>query len=129
MEEGDKIYLSESKYHVRYSESFKRKVCEEYLRGGQTKQAVWKKYLNKEEKGRLSRWLRALGYEDRTFVTYSDPIIMPIEEGSSETLKKQIKALEKALQASKLEAEIYARMIKIAEDQFKIEIRKKSNTK
>ena len=51
---------SSSKWHDRYSEEFKRFVCEEFLRSSATKQEIEIEY--NIGKSRLTYWLRERGY-------------------------------------------------------------------
>jgi hypothetical protein len=54
---------------------------------------------------------------------------MSYERESKEDLVKRIKELERQLEDERLRSEGFSKMIDIAEDQLKISIRKKSDTK
>ena len=55
--------------------------------------------------------------------------INPDKEADMNELQKKIKELEKKLLDEQLRSEAYSRMIEKAEQEFKISIRKKTNTK
>ena len=78
----------------------------------------------------VSYWLKDLGYD------YSQPsiVVLPsMENIENKTLTSKEKdlllQLKKELEEAQLLAETYRRMITIAEQEFKIKIVKKSNTK
>lgn len=121
----------------------RRKIVDEYLAGGYSKAAIWKKYTGQDdEHGVLLRWMRQLGLISKE-KTYRRSIKkssnLPLESFSfvrkeekditAEDLKKRIKELEKQLETAQLKAEGYEIMIEIAEKQLNIPIRKKSDTK
>lgn len=114
-------------------ESERREIIEEYLKGGRTKVEIWRKYTGQsEEHGQINRWMRQLGYLEKTLP--SRPLSLPIMPGnkpqpSVEDLQKKIKQLEQQLLDSQLKEEAYKRMIDIAEKELKVSIRKKPNTK
>ena len=118
-----------------YPESFKRKVIEEYLRTGVTKMALLRKYGIKTKSG-IQRWMKTLGYTD----VYKPPdfnfgklILNSLSEATKNTdvdeLQNKIKELEQQLQDEKLRSEAYERIIEKSEKEFKIRIRKKSDTR
>lgn len=120
-----------------YSAAFKRKVCEEYLRTGQSKMSLLRKY-NIRMKSGIQKWLQQLGYEDihqkagylnlaiSSLATKKTPIPVP---ATNVALEKRIKELERLLEDEQLRSEAYGRIIDIAEKEFRIPIRKKPNTK
>ncbi|WP_299190303.1 hypothetical protein [uncultured Aquimarina sp.] len=118
---------SSSKWQSRYSEEFKRFVCNEFLTGTCTRREIETKYHIGNS--RITYWLRELGYD------YSKPSIVPLpamadqSEKSLDTNKESIPQLKKELQEARLLAEAYRKMIEVAEHEFKIKIVKKSNTK
>jgi len=115
------------------SESERREIIEEYLKGGRTKVEIWRHYTGKdEEHGQITRWMRQLGYLEKTLPLR--PLSLPIMPGnkqqpSVEELQKKVKQLEQQLLDSQLKEEAYRRMIDIAEKELKVSIRKKPNTK
>ena len=126
MERYSKEYSS--KWQSRYSEEFKRFVCNDYLTGSLTRREVEVKHCIGNS--RLTYWLRERGYD------YLKPRIVSIPSMKESTnnlnnndTDKSISDLKKELQEAQLLAEAYRKMIEIAEQEFKIRIVKKSNTK
>ena len=115
-----------SKWQNQYTEEFKRSVCEEFLAGDKTLAAVERKHGLGHT--RLKGWLQQYGY------TVKKPYIIEGRDMAKKKTKKstdesiRIKELEKQLAMARLEATAYRKMIEIAEDELKIEIRKKSDT-
>ncbi|MDB5015055.1 MAG: Transposase [Daejeonella sp.] len=123
------------KSHQHYSESFKRKVCEEYLLTGHSKMSLLKKYDIRMKSG-IQKWLRQLGYEDiHQKARYLNLPLSSLAKKktatstSADLLEKRIKELERLLEDEQLRSEAYSRIIDIAEKEFHIPIRKKPNTK
>ena len=108
-----------------YNEEFKHEVCRKYLCGQFTKTELQEMY-NIKGKSRLLTWLRTLGYIDK-----EKPSVMkrrtPKQQRPDDKKSKQ--SLEEALEDAKLQAAMYARMIELAEEKYKIKIRKNSDTK
>lgn len=114
------------------SESERREIIEEYLKGGRTKIEVWRQYTGQnEEHGQIIRWMRQLGYLEKTLPLRPLSLPMPSNkpQPSVEELQRKIKQLEQQLLDSELKEEAYRRMIDIAEKELKVSIRKKPNTK
>jgi len=118
----------------------RHKIIQEALTSGITKQAIWEKYVGeKAERGRILRWMRALGYETNTRMpnivkNYSSMAKKHKTESNEENfenlqLKKRVAELEKQLKEAELKAIAFSTMVDIAEKEFKIPIRKKYNTK
>ena len=121
----------------------RKQIINEYLSGGTTKTALWKKFTGQdEEHGQITRWMRQLGLVPKVrpmfrlgkksgiLVPHSFLSVKKEEKGlSTEELKKRIKELEHQLETARLKAEGYEVMIDIAEKEFNIPIRKKSGTK
>lgn len=111
-----------------YTETFKRQVIEYYLANEYTKQEVWKKFTGQyEEHGTLLRWMRKLGYT-------TNQKLSKYMKGKKDELKnlveeERIKVLEQRLRDAELKAIAYSKMIDLAEEKFKISIRKKFDAK
>lgn len=105
---------------VHYSYSFKKRVIDEVLSGEISKEEAGKKYGIRGH-STISKWLRKL---DRT---HYPSIKMKLSDKVSE--QRRIKELEEALAYEKLKSRALEEMINIAEEQLKISIRKKSDTK
>lgn len=120
-----------------YSELFRRKVIEEYLRTGASKMSLLKKY-DIRFKSAIQKWMEQLGYIDiHQKGGYLPPATIPalpskkkqISPTSGQSQEARIKELKCLLEDEQLRSEAYSRMIDIAEKEFNIPIRKKPNTK
>jgi hypothetical protein len=123
-----------------FDETFKRKVIEEYLATGCSKMSLLKKY-NIHFKSAIQTWMRKLGYTDSSIISSSfvepnkfvlkpkEPLQPLSDVDNNEELSKRIKELERRLEDEQLLREMYEKMIKAAEEQYKINIRKKRNTR
>jgi transposase len=128
----------EHKLQVRkiFDDSFKRKVIEEYLETGCCKMDLIRKY-NISFKSAIQTWMRRLGYTDsyRTKKVKFGKIIAPtvvstnLSTTDTAELQKRIRQLEQQLEDEKLRVEAYQRIIDKAEQELKISIRKKPNTR
>ena len=119
---------SSSKWQSKYSEEFKRFVCNDFLTGTLTKREIENKYNIGHT--RLTYWLKEIGFD------YSNPSIVSLPRMKEQTNKlsdreaeESVSQLKRELQEARLLAEAYRKMIEIAEQEFKIKIVKKSNTK
>jgi hypothetical protein len=114
---------SSSKWQSQYSEEFKRHVCNEFITGTMTRRAIEHKF--KLGNSRLDCWLKAMGYN------YSRPrlVSLSMPESTTPENKDSIAKLKRELEDAKLLAETYRKMIELAEQELKISIRKKPNTK
>jgi hypothetical protein len=80
--------------------------------------------------GRLTYWLRERGFDNLKSRIVSLPAMKSVTNNSiRKDSQKSITELENELQEAKLLAEVYRKMIEIAEKEFKIDIVKKPNTK
>lgn len=125
----------------------RHKIIQDFLSSQCTKAEIWEKYTGQsQEHGRLLRWMEKLGYATSINTRSSNIVsntysmrqkknkavhqVNTIDE-SFETLqlKNRIADLEKQLKAAELKAIAFSTMVDIAEEEFKIPIRKKLNTK
>lgn len=122
--------------HV-YEEPFKRKVVEEYLKTSCSARGLLRKY-NIRQKDAIQTWVKQLGYTDiagsftrsKNFIlNRKEPLKQLADKNDNAELSKRIKELEQRLEDEQLLREIYEKMIKVAEERFKIDIRKKRNTR
>ena len=128
-------------FNSKYSEKFKRKVIEEYLRIGCTKMDLVRKYKIRSKSG-ITSWMQELGYEDINRKMYYFEVLnratlmagkkskkqkTPVSEQTA--LLEKIKLLELKLEEEKLRSEMFSRMVEIAEKDLNIPIRKKYNTR
>ena len=109
-----------------YSHAFMHKVVEDYLSGSQSMPEVAARYNIKANQVVHWKSLFSSELEQRTIL----PTVMTEEEQKElDALKKQNEALLKKLEYANLQVFGLQTMIDIAEEQFKIEIRKKPGTK
>ncbi len=131
--------------HFYFSDGEKIDIVEDYLSSGCTKREIWHKYTGQQyEHGQIKRWMRRFGYSEnypKRFIPKSTSSprmrkegenIIPInlnDEFENLKLERRIKELENQLKDAEMKAITFSTMIDIAEKQFNIPIRKKSNTK
>ena len=101
-----------------YSESFKRKVVQEYERGFMSKAQLRMKY-DIRGKGCLDRWLQKYG---KLPYSTAHAIGRPMKDPA----QQRIKELEAQLAKKELEAAMWKRAVELAEEEFNISIVKKS---
>jgi transposase len=118
-----------------FSVDFKRMVIGEYLSGNSSQQALQTKYGIGGNSAILS-WMRKLGYCDKMEVSRSTfegqttiLLAKKTDLQKQSGLQQRIKELERQLQDAQLRAEAFERIIEKAEQEFKLPIRKKPNTK
>jgi len=121
-----------------HTDSERHKIIQEYLNSDSTKDWIWRKYTGKTDHGHLLRWMRELGYSDKgADVTKKQTFANMAKNKQPQTgndfetlqLKKRIAELEKQLKDAEMKAIAFSTMVDIAEEEFKIPIRKKFNTK
>lgn len=121
-----------------HTDSERHKIIQEYLSSDCTKDWIWRKYTGKTDHGHLLRWMRELGYSDKgADVTKKQTFADMAKKKQPQTgndfetlqLKKRIAELEKQLKDAEMKAIAFSTMVDIAEEEFKIPIRKKFNTK
>jgi hypothetical protein len=115
-----------SKWQNRYTEAFKRHVCEELIAGPLGPKALEQKY--NLGKSTVAFWLKQLGY------AYKKDDQLPLVIMSKPSKQKQeddalVKKLKRELEDAKFQAEMYRRIIEKAEQQLKIKLTKNINTK
>ena len=120
-----------------YEESFRRMVIEEYLGTGCKKKDLLAKH-GIAGKGAIQRWMRLYGYHDphtkrkqklKFVLPFITHVSMPSDSQNVRELQKKIQHLERQLQDEKLRSEAYLRIIAKAEEELKIQIKKKPSTK
>lgn len=113
------------KTKIDYSISFKRWIAREVESGRITsKEAIEKHNINRDTRT-IYDWVQLYGIEKELSLT----TMTPQERQDKAALEKRIKELEKALEYAKFKNIAIETMIDIAEEQFKIPIRKKSGPK
>lgn len=122
----------------RYTQEEKLAIVKDYLESNLSRNAIVKKYQIGQ--GTLIAWLRIFGVEKdnvknksvmvrKISKTKSDAKAADSQNGVNQELLRRIEELEKALEYEKLRSLAYSTMIDIAEEDFKIEIRKKDGAK
>lgn len=119
----------------RYSEKFKKKLVREVFEGEYSALEVARRH----DIGHASiyRWMDKYGEEifaNFELNQFKESMSLPPENESSNEEREKIYAsrveeLEEELRLEKLKREAYQQMIKIAEERFKISIKKKFGTK
>lgn len=113
-----------------YSHAFKMQVVAEIERGELSQTQAMKKY-GIQSGSTLREWLRKFGSFDRTYdlnlkkMKSPEQKILELEQ-QLKLLEKQNKSLERQLEQTDKKAIFFDMMIDIAEEEFKIPIRKKS---
>ena len=82
---------------------------------------------NISSRSTIRNWIKAFS-DENIEISISNPIEMP-KKSMSQTESTEVKALKKALDEAKLKIRALDTMIDIAEEQLKIDIRKKSGAR
>ena len=106
-------------------DAFKHKVCMEYLNSDLSKIEIQQKY-NIGGNSRLLEWLRKFGFKETNKI-YIPPVTMPKPKRIKELKDKEktLHFLEKKVRELEAKNEALEQMIQLAEERFKIRIRKK----
>ena len=104
-----------------FSDEFKIKIITEYLETDLTKREILDKYGIRSNSP-IQKWMRKLGIID----PYAKKDYLGVTNFNR---LKKVKELEKLLDEEKLKSEMFARVIEIAENDMKLPIRKKYDTK
>src|SRR5471030_522535 len=107
MERYSKVYGS--KWQSQYSEEFKRKVCQEYLDGQDSRTTIERKY--KLGNSRITFWLKSLGLGTKKAI-YISSYVMPVKKDQDVPAEDSasVKLLKKELEDALLEKELYRKM-------------------
>lgn len=107
-----------------YTDEFKVRIVQEVLSGKITKEECRYRYGIKGNSTVL-RWIRKFTGAHTSF-----PQMIPRQKSDEiSRLREQLELLKKELAYEKLKSSSYQEMIRIAEEDFKIPIRKKSGAK
>jgi transposase-like protein len=118
------------KTHGFYSEEFKWKVVQEVLTGKLSKEEARRVY-NIKSNCAVLYWMRKFSGDDN-YRQGGMPLDNEIEMGNMKELSKKdkrIKELEESLNREKLRADLWQKMVEIAEEQLNVDIRKKYGAK
>lgn len=117
-----------NQHNLHYDAAFKWRVCQEYLNGEETKVAVQRR---NGIKGRtiIVVWLRQFGLKDKPrTLSQNEQLNLKMPQPKPEKVQfseTELDKLKKELADANLRADAYQKMIEIAEQEFKIDIRKK----
>ena len=115
----------------RYSVKYKKRLVREVIDGGLSALEVARRY--NISSASMYRWLDEFGDEiisNFELNQSNNPMSStPKNESNQENNSSRIEELEEELRLEKLKREAYQQMIKIAEERFKISIKKKFGTK
>jgi transposase-like protein len=116
----------QKKEFSKYSETFKWQVVQQVLTGKLTKEEARLAYGIKSNCAILY-WMRKYSGNDAYRYNHSLPNDFSAMHNSKEEneLKKRIKQLEEELRKANLRADLWQKMIEVAEQQLKIDIKKK----
>lgn len=118
-----------------YDDAFRRKVVDEYLKGKLNKKELSVKYHIGGKSAILS-WMRQMGYSDvnsrpKRIKFRLEPIYTSVatHNKSKLELERENRELKRKLEDEKLRSEAYFRIIEKAEQELKITLKKKLNSK
>ncbi len=123
--------IKKVKPHNRYPDELKRKIAKEYLSGAASYAVLAEGHglRDKDVAKEFVKWYRRkceLGGENEPSMPEKK---QPEPTGDEQSLKQQIKELQRRLSLSELKVEALETMIDIAEEQLHVDIRKKSGAK
>lgn len=115
-----------------YPDEFKMKVVHEYMNSDLSQKEIFEKY-SIAGTSNITNWMRKFGFETSfgPFVKRHTTTMSKLDKKTPQelALEAKIQELEKALKFEKLRSVALDTMIKVAEEQLKISIRKKLGTK
>lgn len=123
--------IKKVKRQNRYPNDLKRKIAQEYL-SGRFSYAVAAEEYGLRDKSVVREFVKWFRRNSELSVTNTEMSMtkkrrIP-DDPATQDAEKRIKELEEQLKLSKLKVELLETMIDIAEDQLKIDIRKKSGS-
>jgi transposase len=118
----------EKRHNRKYTEEFRILVVKEYLSGGISKGALCKKH-SIPQIVTLSSWIRKFVGDDKNENSMKKAESPKLESEEITRLKRELKEAKLALYQERMRADSYDTMIDVAEEMFKIPIRKKAGTK
>lgn len=122
-----------------FSDVFKKKIITEYLESDLSKREILDKYGIRSNSP-IQKWMRNLGiidpYAKKDYLGVTNSIRLKKKKPTPSdielqnlALSKKVKDLERLLGEERLKSEMFARVIEIAEKDYKLNIRKKPDTK
>lgn len=123
--------IKKVKSHNRYPDELKRKIAKEYL-SGQASYSVLAEEHGLRDKGVAQEFVK--WYRRKHELCGQNEAAMPAKKepepvGGEQSLKQQIKELQKRLALSELKVEALETMIDTAGEQLQVDIRKKLGAK
>lgn len=119
----------EKRVYQKYTEDFRIAVVKEYVAGGISKRALCKKYSIPQQ-CTLDYWIRKFVGTDKNESPMKKEKAPQSEESEEiKRLRQELKEAKLALYQEKMRADAYDTMIDVAEEMFRIPIRKKAGTK
>lgn len=117
---------SGKKSHDRYSEDFKWKVVQEVISGKLNKEEARRAYGIRSNCAILY-WMRKFSGNDdyRRMHSFSTDLLQMSESKAEKALEDRIKQLEADLRRAELRADLWQKMVEVAEDKLQIDIKKK----
>ncbi len=113
-----------------YSEEFKWRVVQEVISGRFTKEEA-RKYYGIQSNCAILYWMRQYSgikdYRRGDLAMHELKLLQVMKE--EDQYQKRIKELEEALEHERVRADLWQKMVEIAEEDYKIDIRKKSGAK
>lgn len=106
-----------------YTDEFKHQVVREVLLGNLSKEGARRKY-SILGKCTVLKWMRKLAPDHVQPLRVKNPVQSEVEQ-----LRQELAQLKLGLEYERLRSEAYERMIRLAEEEFKISIRKKFGAK
>jgi transposase len=117
-----------NKHKLHYDADFKWRLCQEYLNGTDTKVAVQRRN-GVQGRTNIVVWLRQFGLKDKVkSLSLSEQLSLQMSQPKPKKIQfheSEVDRLKRELAEANLRAEAYQKMIEIAEQEFKIEIKKK----
>jgi transposase len=117
-----------NRHKLHYDTDFKWRVCQEYLNGRETKIEIQRRN-GVQGRTAIVLWLRQFGLKDKPkTLSQSEQLSLKMPQPKPEKVqfsKTELDKLKEELAEANLRADAYQKMIEIAEDEFKIEIKKK----
>lgn len=121
-----------------FSVKQKHQIIKAFLEGGKSKREVWQEFTGEpKEKGQILKYMRQLGYIESAVSRKPVAFYMNQKKNheprtpqiTKEPESDDVNVLKKQLQNMYLREQYYLTLIETAEEELKIDIRKKSYTK
>jgi transposase len=118
---GEEKMEKPSNVHVRYSESFQKKVVEEIQKGKFSIEGA-RKYYSISGSSTVSGWIKKWGR--KSDLPRRVVIEMPNEKDEKKALKEEIKKLKLALADSVIKNKVYECLIEVVDEHYQTDVKK-----